>query len=287
MALRRLFSTPALPRFLANVQKPVRCLSTGADRLLVDMDTKTGVATLKLNRPPVNSLNLEFLTEIEILLEKLENDRSCRGLILTSSNNKIFCAGLDIMEMYKPQVDRLTAFWHALQDVWISLYGSRLVTIAAVNGHSPAGGCLLAMCCDYRIMVEKFTIGLNETQLGIIPPFWFVDTMKNVVGYRQTELACQKGLMLTSDQALGIKLVDEVVTPEIIMEKAQNEMQSWLKIPDHARQLTKMQMRKGTIDKLLTKREEDIQNFVSFITKDSVQKTLEFYLAQMKSKGKK
>lgn len=262
-------------------------MSSAADKLLVDMDTKSGVAVVKMNRPPVNSLNLEFLTEINILLEKLENDKTCKGLILTSSNNKIFCAGLDIMEMYNQQRDRLTEFWRMLQSVWISLYNTRLATIAAINGHSPAGGCLLATCCDYRIMVQNFTIGLNETQLGIIPPFWFVDSMEGVIGYRQTELACQKGLMMTTEQAFKVGLVDEVVTPDIVLEKAQNEMKSWLKIPDFARQLTKTQMKKPKVDKLLSRREEDIEHFVNFITKESVQKALGTYLEQMKNKSKK
>jgi 3,2-trans-enoyl-CoA isomerase len=55
--------------------------------------------------------------------------------------------------------------------------------------------------------------------------------MEGVIGYRQTELACQKGLMMTTEQAFKVGLVDEVVTPDIVLEKAQNEMKSWLKIP--------------------------------------------------------
>ena len=56
----------------------------------------------------------------------------------------------------------------------------------------------------------KFTIGLNETLLGIVAPFWFKDTMLNTVGQRQTELALQLGTLFTADQALGIGLVDKV-----------------------------------------------------------------------------
>lgn len=59
----------------------------------------------------------------------------------------------------------------------------------------------------------------------------FVDSMSNVVGYRQTELCCQLGLMLTSEQALKVGLIDEIVSPESIQDKAQNEMKRWLKIP--------------------------------------------------------
>ena len=57
----------------------------------------------------------------------------------------------------------------------------------------------------------KFTIGLNETLLGIVAPFWFKDTMLNTVGQRQTELALQLGTLFTADQALSIGLVDKVI----------------------------------------------------------------------------
>jgi len=241
---------------------------------------------MKLNRPPANSLNLEFLTELTIALEKLENEKSVRGLILTSNNNKIFCAGLDITEMYQPDRDRLAEFWKTLQGVWIALTGSRLATVAAINGHSPAGGCLLAMACDYRMMAPNFTIGLNETQLGIIPPFWFLDSMLSVVGQRQTELCCEKGLMMTTDQAHKIGLIDDVVPPEVLMDKAINEMQAWLSVKDFARILTKNLLRKPMVDKLITQREEDIQHFVNFITKDSVQEALGGYFKALKSKKK-
>ncbi|XP_056275714.1 enoyl-CoA delta isomerase 1, mitochondrial-like [Pseudoliparis swirei] len=58
--------------------------------------------------------------------------------------------------------------------MWLKLYGSSMVTIAAINGSSPAGGCLMSMTCDYRIMADnpRHSVGLNETQLGIVAPFW-------------------------------------------------------------------------------------------------------------------
>lgn len=267
--------------------KQVRCMTSSADRLLLTMDDKTGVATVRMNKPPVNSLNLDFLTDFTIMLEKLENEKSCKGLILTSSNPKIYSAGLDILEMYQPQPDRLTTFWRTLQEVWIRLYGCRLPTIAAINGHSPAGGCLLAMSCDYRIMAPNFTIGLNETQLGIVPPFWFVDTMINCCDRRQAELCCEKGLMLTTEQAHKIKMIDEIVPAEQVETRAQEEIKEWIRIPEAARQLTKLQIRKPTIDRLLAKREEDITNFRDFIMRDSSQKTLAIYLENLKKKSKK
>ncbi|KAF1490744.1 Enoyl-CoA delta isomerase 1, mitochondrial, partial [Pygoscelis antarcticus] len=246
----------------------------------------TGVATMKFKSPPVNSLSLDFLTEFCISLEKLENDRACRGVILTSAIPKIFSSGLDITEMCGKSMEHYAEFWRAVQEMWLRLYGSNMVTVAAVNGSSPAGGCLVALSCDYRIMVEnpKFSIGLNEAQLGIVAPFWFKDTFVNVVGHRVAERSLQLGSLHPTPEAHRFGLVDELVPEDKLQEKAAAVMAQWLALPDHARQLTKSMMRKAVLDRLVAHREEDIQNFISFISKESIQKSLRMYMEMLKKK---
>ena len=152
------------------------------DNIVVTRDDQ-GVATFSMNKAPVNSLNMEFLQELSASLETTRQDST--GLVLTSSLSSVFCAGLEITEMHQPDPARLREFWRSLQSVWLQLYSYSLPTSAAITGHSPAGGCLLALCCDYRVMQgPKFTIGLNETLLGIVAPFWFKDSMLNAVGHR-------------------------------------------------------------------------------------------------------
>ncbi|XP_022603679.1 enoyl-CoA delta isomerase 1, mitochondrial [Seriola dumerili] len=255
-------------------------------KIKVDFDQSTGVAMMHMQSPPVNSLSLDFLTEFCINVEKLEMDKSCRGLIITSSQPKVFSAGLDIMEMYGKSPERCGEFWKAVQEMWLKLYSSNMVTIAAISGSSPAGGCLMSLTCDYRIMADnpRYSIGLNETQLGIVAPFWFKDTMKNTVGHRTTEIALELGLLYNPSEALKIGLVDQLVPEDQVLTTATQTMTKWLAIPDHARQITKSMMRKPTIDKLTSNREADIQNFVSFITKDSIQKSLRMYLEMLKKR---
>ncbi|XP_068100447.1 enoyl-CoA delta isomerase 1, mitochondrial isoform X2 [Hyperolius riggenbachi] len=256
------------------------------DKILVEMDESSGVAVMKMKNPPVNSLSLEFLTEFCITLEKLEMDRGCRGLILTSASPKIFSAGLDITEMCGKSNEHYAAFWRAVQEMWLKLYSSNMVTIAAINGSSPAGGCLMALTCDYRIMADnpKFAIGLNETQLGIVAPFWFKDTMVNIVGYRVAERSLQLGQMYSSPDALKNGLVDQLVPEDKVLSTAAAAMAQWFSVPDHARQITKSMMRKDTIDRLVKYREADIDNFVKFISKESIQKSLQAYMDRLKQR---
>ena len=87
----------------------------------VEVNDKTGYATVTLNSPPVNTLNLPLLNAFSETLDLLQNNRS-RGMILTSSSNSVFSAGLDIMEMYKPSNDRLKAFWGTLQGISLRFF---------------------------------------------------------------------------------------------------------------------------------------------------------------------
>ncbi|XP_006874023.1 PREDICTED: enoyl-CoA delta isomerase 1, mitochondrial [Chrysochloris asiatica] len=241
---------------------------------------------MKLKNPPVNSLSLEMLTELVINLEKLENDKAVRGLVLTSEYPGIFSAGLDLMEMCGRNPAHYAEYWKALQEFWLKLYQSSLVVVAAINGASPAGGCLMSLICDYRILADnpKYTIGLNETLLGIVAPFWFKDTMVNTIGHRASERALQLGLLFPPAEALQVGLVDQVVPEDKLQSTALSVMAQWLAIPDHARQLTKTMMRKPTVDHLVKQRDADIQNFVSFVSRDSIQKSLQMYLQKLRQK---
>uniref|UniRef100_G1MHM9 Enoyl-CoA delta isomerase 1, mitochondrial n=3 Tax=Ailuropoda melanoleuca TaxID=9646 RepID=G1MHM9_AILME len=241
---------------------------------------------VKMRNPPVNSLSLEFLTELLISLEKLENDKTFRGIIITSDCPGIFSAGLDLLEMYGRDPAHYAEYWKAVQELWLRVYLSSLVVISAINGVSPAGGCLLSLSCDYRVLANnpKYAIGLNETLLGIIAPFWFKDMLVNTIGHRAAERALQLGLLFPPADALQVGIVDQVVPEDQVQSTSRSVMAQWLAIPDHARQLTKNLVRKPTADRLLQQRDADIQNFVRFISRDSIQKSLHVYLEKLKEK---
>lgn len=76
-----------------------------------------------------------------------------------------------------------------------------------LQGHSPAGGCLLSTSCEYRAMVNgNYTIGLNETALGMVAPTWFMDSFKNTISDREAEIALTTAKLFTVDEALKVGL---------------------------------------------------------------------------------
>ncbi|ETV86048.1 hypothetical protein, variant 1 [Aphanomyces astaci] len=250
---------------------------------LVNIERREGYAIVRLSRPPVNSLNLEMFQALDKAVEELEKDKAIKGLILASANTKIFSGGLDITELYQPKNHRLREFWGSFQRFYLRLYTSPLATVAAVEGHAPAGGCFLAMCCDARVMaIGKPVMGLNETKLGIAAPFWMKDVMLNTIGHRETEKMLGLGMQVDAINAKRIGLVDEAVEVDQVLPVAESILHQWLAIPGHARKATKHLMRHATADRLRSDLKGDVDNFVDFIETDRVQNALGAYVEALK-----
>ncbi|RHY68488.1 hypothetical protein DYB30_003771 [Aphanomyces astaci] len=251
---------------------------------LVNIERREGYAIVRLSRPPVNSLNLEVRHfEFAFAASRLHSRVGCVGLILASANTKIFSGGLDITELYQPKNHRLREFWGSFQRFYLRLYTSPLATVAAVEGHAPAGGCFLAMCCDARVMaIGKPVMGLNETKLGIAAPFWMKDVMLNTIGHRETEKMLGLGMQVDAINAKRIGLVDEAVEVDQVLPVAESILHQWLAIPGHARKATKHLMRHATADRLRSDLKNDVDNFVDFIETDRVQNALGAYVEALK-----
>jgi 3,2-trans-enoyl-CoA isomerase len=249
------------------------------------------VAIVKMNAPPINALSRPFLAELEAAIDTLEKDEDVRAMVLTSQNPGIFSAGLDIFEMYGKDQESLGAFWTQLQDTWLKLYKSPLLTVAAINGTSPAGGCLLSISCDHRIMHDhkKFNIGLNETKLGLVAPPWFAKPFIDCIGHREAEKALYLGTLYPVDDALKVGLIDEkCALGENIIDVAVERAETYLEVPDFARIGTKQNItRKETIEWFDTIREADVKVFQAIVGQKKVQQALGMYVQMLKAKAKK
>jgi len=197
-------------------------------------------------REPVNSMNLDFWKQLFSSFESLEKNHSIRGVIFRSGLVRdVFTAGNDLKELYAPNTnqDRYTQF-NQIQNLFLPrLYSSRLVTIAAIKGACPAGGCILALCCDYRIITEEGRIGLNEVALGISVPWFWMQLMTKLIGHGPAERLLQFGKMLKSNEAKMIGIIDEVVTNDKLLHTAESRLKEFLVLPDPGRVATKQRLR--------------------------------------------
>lgn len=267
-----------------NHQKFTKCFLSSQNLVNLSIDND-GIATVTMQKPPVNSINFDLSSELSNALDELEMSKP-KGMVFTSGLKSVFCAGLDINELYKPDKERFKVFWGAFQEACLKLLGAAYPTVAVVTGHAPAGGCVLAMCCDYRVMVENTTIGLNETRLAVVPPVFVMEITRNVISNRASEVALTTGDIYSTEEALKIGFVDEVASSrEECVSKAVAFLKKHERIPAGARSMTKVGLRSKILN-LLKDRERNLKEFYGAITHESAQQVIGEYLKELKNKSK-
>ena len=112
---------------------------------------KNQIQIIELDRPKVNAINQELLQSLKDELNIIEKNDSIKGIILTGKND-IFSAGLDIVELYNKDQEYMKSFWSLFSDILVKIYSYPKIIFTAISGHSPAGGTVLSIMTDYRIM---------------------------------------------------------------------------------------------------------------------------------------
>jgi len=213
---------------------------------------KDNYEILQLKRGKSNPINHEMVKEIRAYLASTAKDSSVRGVILTGNTPGFFSVGLDLKELYYFNEEQISAFLIDWEAMVYELAKFPKPIIAAINGYSPAGGCVLAVTCDYRMMAkgEKFMIGLNEVAVGIVVPEYIFQLYAFWIGKRQAYHNLLRGRLLSVEQAKEQDLIDEVHELEDLLPAAEKEMKRLLRSPDNLLIQTKASMRAELWDRL-------------------------------------
>jgi enoyl-CoA hydratase len=180
--------------------------------------TDDGVAVVTLVNGKVNPLSRELLTELKRAADELAADLP--GAVVVTGGERIFAAGADISQFGGPdEAAEIGPLFHDAIGAFAAL--PRFV-IAAVAGYALGGGCELALGCDYRIASDKAVFGQPEILLGIIPGGGGTQRLARVVGASKAKEMCLTGRQVRAEEALRIGLVDEVVAPEELHDRARS-----------------------------------------------------------------
>ncbi|GLI69176.1 hypothetical protein VaNZ11_013745 [Volvox africanus] len=217
----------------------------GTEFVRVDVQA-SGIAVVTIAKEPVNSMDLAMWVQLDRVLLALEADNSITAIVFTSGLKRdVFSAGNDLMELYAPKTspERYATFWVAQNAFLVRLHRTRLVTVAAIRGACPAGGCAISLCSDVRLITPEGTMGLNEVQLGIpVPKFWGL-LMGRVIGPKVAEDVLLSGRMVSAAEAKLLGLVDDVVPADKLIEKAVVAARRACEVPSAARAATKLLLR--------------------------------------------
>lgn len=188
---------------------------------------------LRLSRPPVNALNPELVSALRKAVISAPS-QGARGLVL-SGHPGMFSAGLDVPTLLQLDRPAMGAFWKEFIGLCEALARSPIPIVAAITGHSPAGGAVLTLYCDYRIMARgDFRIGLNEVQVGLVVPEIIQAAMRRLIGAHRAERLMVAGAMVDAQEAHRIGLVDELIDTELVVGRAIGWLQDLLRHPPEA-----------------------------------------------------
>lgn len=247
---------------------------------------KYTVATVSLNRPPVNGFSMALAEQFNTAFRSIEESDQLDAVIIKSSVPNIFSSGLDLSELYQTSEMRLESFWKEVRDMWFNIYSSKLPVVAAVNGHCLAGGTMMAAACDYRVAVKgDYRMGVTAAKVGMIAPLFLFKVLAHLIGQRRTELAIQQGQVFTPDEAKAIGLVDEVCDTNELQLRSVKALHPFLNVSQVARSTMKMSLRTEILTMFLDSEEEEIETFVSFVMQESVQEQLGKYIKKLKRKN--
>ncbi len=183
------------------------------------VNRENGIATITLNRPPMNPLNSELFKEFSNAIDELAEDASVKVLVITGAGSKAFAAGADVSEMAHLSPVEVYGFNMVSRTAFDKVENLGKPAIAALAGITFGGGCELALACDFRFAAENTKIAFPETGLGIIPGGGGTVRLPKLIGASKAKELIYAGDIIDAATAEKLGIVNKVVPVELLMEE--------------------------------------------------------------------
>lgn len=256
---------------------------------MLDIIRHETIHELRLARPPVHALDPALVARLREAIATTR-DEGARGLLLSGTPG-MFSAGLDVPALLQLDRERMHAFWHDFFGLCADLARSQVPTVAAITGHSPAGGAVLSIMCDYRVMARSadpakpYRIGLNEVQVGLSVPDCIQAALRRLLGAYRAERLMVAGAMLDSAQAQAIGLVDELAEVDAVVPRARAWLGELLALPARVMLETRRLARADLAAVFADPGSFRVDEFVEGWFAQETQAVLNALVARLKSKG--
>jgi enoyl-CoA hydratase len=214
-------------------------------------DAGNGVSILSLNRGPVNALNPAYLNEIDAELVAMDADPNVRAIVL-ASGLKVFSAGMDLKEAIEFSDSEQTAVVDGLNNTYTRLYSMRKPVIAAASGAAIAGGLFFILAADYTVASERGKFGLTEVRVGVNFPIAPLEIARAALSPSALRKVMLGGNLIGAAEAKEMGMVDEVVGPDDVMDRALAVANDYAAIPPETYAKVKGQLRQKELETINT-----------------------------------
>ncbi len=240
------------------------------------------IREIRLSRPPANALDPKLVKTLIDAFGKASNE--CDAVVL-SGQPGMFSGGLDVVTLIELDRPAMLGFWSDFFEVNRVIAASPVPIIAAITGHSPAGGAVMAMFCDYRVMSEgDYRIGLNEVAVGLPVPPTIVEALGRQIGSRLAERLIVRGALLGPADALTAGLVDRVVAQDEVIDHALREANKLTALPRAAMSITRGFARRDLVAVFDTVDAQTVEQITDYWFSEETQKTMHALVARLAGK---
>ena len=205
----------------------------------VRLETKDGIGTIRLERPPMNALNAQVQEELRAAAAEAADSAEVRAVIVYGGE-KVFAAGADIKEMANMSYVDMANRAGPLSSAFDSVARIPKPVVAAITGYALGGGCELALACDWRVAAENAKLGQPEISLGVIPGAGGTQRLARLIGPARAKDLVMSGRFVGAEEALRIGLVDRVVPAESVYDEAVAMVQPYVNGPAQALRAAKL-----------------------------------------------
>jgi enoyl-CoA hydratase/carnithine racemase len=220
------------------------------------------IAIVTLSRGKVNALNEPMVEELTKSFEDLEADNEVKSIIFTGSG-KFFSFGFDVPEFLNYSKSDFIKYLEKFTNFYTYLFLFPKPIVAALNGHTIAGGCMLATACDFRLMVTgKAKISLNEITFGSPVLAGSVEMLRYCVGSRNAQSILYSGAMYSAEEAFELGLVDQVSSEDALAEDARKVAKELAQKDSSAFKSIKHLLRKPAVEEMIKREKDAILEFV-------------------------
>ncbi len=214
---------------------------------MIQTESHGSVTLLRLAHGKASALDLEFLQAITAALVR-EASSTSRAVVLTGTGS-IFSAGVDLHRLVGGGKEYVARFLPALDECFLELFNFRKPVVAAVNGHAIAGGMMLACASDHRVLAQgKATVGIPELKVGVPFPLAPLEVVRHALAPHVLQEAVFTGRLYNVEECRANGIVDEVVEPVNLVDRALERASELAALPSAAYALTKRQMRLPALD---------------------------------------
>lgn len=240
------------------------------------LHTEDTVAIIRLAKSVTNPIGMQLVNDLSAKVREARDDPEVHAVMVTGESDRFFSIGLDIPELIEYEKERFTEFVHHFDQLCIDLYSLPKPTVFALRGHATAGGAILALTGDHRIMTSgRAVMGLNEVRLGVTVPYPADQMLRDLVGTRTARDVMEVGDFYEPSELLAMGLVDEVVPPDQVLFIARELATSLASSSTGAYAAIKANRTAPVVAAIEARLEEKQREFVDMWYSDAAQAQLE------------